>query len=61
MALGLGLVFVLDIDQAFGLFICSTVPAGGLAYLMTYLSHGDRQLSAALSLIASITDLGKCI
>ncbi|CAI2732585.1 unnamed protein product [Schistosoma spindalis] len=57
MALGLGLVFVLDIDQAFGLFICSTVPAGGLAYLMTYLSHGDRQLSAALSLIASITDL----
>ncbi|CAH8609798.1 unnamed protein product [Schistosoma guineensis] len=57
MALGLGLVFVLDIDQAFGLFICSTVPAGGLAYLMTYLSHGDRQLSAALSLITSITDL----
>ncbi|VDP50243.1 unnamed protein product [Schistosoma margrebowiei] len=57
MALGLGLLFVLDIDQAFGLFICSTVPAGGLAYLMTYLSHGDRQLSAALSLIASITDL----
>ncbi|CAH8631261.1 unnamed protein product [Schistosoma rodhaini] len=57
MAIGFGLVFGLDIDQAFGLFICSTVPAGGLAYLMTYLSHGDRQLSAALSLIASITDL----
>ncbi|CAH8547495.1 unnamed protein product [Schistosoma turkestanicum] len=57
IAICIGLVFSLDIDQAFGLFICSTVPAGGLAYLMTYLSHGDRQLSAALSFIASIINL----
>ncbi|CAH8623452.1 unnamed protein product [Heterobilharzia americana] len=57
LGLGLGVVFDLDIDQAFGLFICSTVPAGGLAYLLTYLSNGDRQLSAALSLISSIADL----
>ncbi|KAK4468460.1 hypothetical protein MN116_007664 [Schistosoma mekongi] len=57
ISLGLGLSFGLDVDQAFGLFICSTIPAGGLAYLITYLSHGDRQLSAALSLVASLTDL----
>nr|CAH8864646.1 unnamed protein product [Trichobilharzia regenti] len=57
LALGIGIVYALDIDQAFGLFMSSTIPAGGLAYLLTYLSHGDRQLSAALSLVSSLCNL----
>ncbi|KAG5448833.1 P3 protein [Clonorchis sinensis] len=49
--------FSLDEDQAFGLFVTTTVPGGGLAYLFTYLVQGDRQLSAALSFMTSWFDI----
>ncbi|KAF6780419.1 hypothetical protein AHF37_00142 [Paragonimus kellicotti] len=57
LALLVGICFQLDVDQAFGLFLTATVPGGGLAYLLTYLVHGDRHLSASLSFIVSWIDI----
>lgn len=48
-------------DEAYGLFVVATIPGGGLAYLFTYLVHGDRHLSAALSLVTSLLDTGKSV
>ncbi|VDP82849.1 unnamed protein product [Echinostoma caproni] len=61
VALGIGSWFGLDEDQAYGLFVVATVPGGGLAYLFTYLVHGERHLSAALSLMTSLLDTGTSV
>ncbi|CAH8587148.1 unnamed protein product [Dicrocoelium dendriticum] len=57
LTLGLSACFSLSVDQAFGLFVTSTVPGGGVAYLLTYLVNGNRQLSAALSLVIAWVDM----
>ncbi|TPP60459.1 Sodium-bile acid cotransporter [Fasciola gigantica] len=55
-SLGIGNWFGLNEDEAYGLFVVATVPGGGLAYLFTYLVHGDRHLSATMSLVTSLLD-----
>ncbi|CAL8072539.1 unnamed protein product [Calicophoron daubneyi] len=55
--LGIGACFSLDADEAFGMFATVIVPGGGFGYLLTYLVHGDRHLSATLSLLASLVNI----
>ncbi|PAA85798.1 hypothetical protein BOX15_Mlig006522g1 [Macrostomum lignano] len=58
IALGLYKLFGITDDMGFGLVAIATMPGGGMAHLTVFLMSGDRNLSAAISLLNALINLG---